>query len=155
LTPSISEARKYPRPKRHDVYSPNRAYVLDVNPDTEEQKVYAAQDRTKALWSFSCRVWHGPFYLSNDGKVVAEVQWYYVDADALGTGNCIVFRSKAGPVKSYRFADLCPDPRRRGWLEGGPLRGRQCVWYARTSQEGDTVSVETTDLYEYTFSLAT
>ena len=56
LTSPQAFATSYGKPERHDVFSRNRAFVLDVNPETRTHTVYDVRDRGKPLWSFSCGV---------------------------------------------------------------------------------------------------
>src|SRR5262245_8637977 len=85
-------ATSYAPPKRRDVYCSNRAFVLDVNPETNVHTVYAADHRTKPLWSFSRPVWHYPFLLSDDGSVVATVAWEHIREEDIANENGVEFR---------------------------------------------------------------
>jgi hypothetical protein len=153
LLPSVCRATSYADPERHDVFSPNRAYVLDVNPKTDRHTVYAVADRSKPLWSFSADVWHAPFFLSNDGKVVAEPAWRHIRVQDVEKATCIRFWNRTGEFKTYSFAEVCPNPRSRGWFEVGPIGGFWRVWYESVTQDGDTLRVMTTESYEHTFSM--
>jgi hypothetical protein len=153
LGQSPANAFKPDSPQRRDVFSPNRAFVLDANPGTGKHIVYAVNDRQTPLWSFSEPLWLGPIFLSNDGQVVAILAWKHVKADGLDGANCVSFWNKAGRMKAYTFGELCPSPRRRGWFEIGPVGSFWRVWYSEARQEGDDLAIETTDLYGYTFSM--
>jgi hypothetical protein len=61
------------RPTRHDVFSPNKRFVLDVNPTTNLHHIYAVQDRTKPLWSFTGRVGWRRFLLADSGQPAARL----------------------------------------------------------------------------------
>src|SRR5262245_25048614 len=95
-------AVKFVEPYRHDVFSRNRAYVLDVNPDTEIHTVYDVRDRTMPLWSFRKRVWHFPFLLSDDGAVVVTVAWEHLDVEDIGESVGVRFWNKGGQFRSYQ-----------------------------------------------------
>lgn len=142
------------RPKRHDVFSPNKQNVLDVNPKTERHNVYAVKDRTTPLWTFSQSVGLGPFFLSDDGKIVVRLAWEFVGVEDLGDMTCIQFRNKDGVFKSYTFAELCPNPARPGLFEPSPAGSFWRKWYYEAEQEPNSLRLQTSDLYEYTFSFA-
>jgi hypothetical protein len=110
-------------PKRHDVFSPNGAFVLDVDPKTKQHSVYAAKDRKTPLWSFTKAVGRGPIFLSDDGEVVAVLNWEYVTVESLEDRDCVEFYSKAGLFKSHPFSEICPNPRRSGFLGTGLWEG--------------------------------
>ena len=129
LTASPALATSYVMPKRHDVFSRNRAYVLDVNPETEVHTVYDARDRTKPLWSFSKPVWHYPFLLSDDGTVVVTVAWKHVQAEDIKESGGVRFWNKDGPFRQYPLADLCPDPPRTQDVGIGPIGDFWRTWY--------------------------
>src|SRR5262245_29093585 len=149
-TPQICGATSYARPIRHDVFSPNRDYVLDVDPETEVHVVYATKDRTKPLWSFSMHVWQAPFLLSNDGAVVATLAWEHIRVQDLDDAQCIEFRNKEGVFKAYSFAELCPNPARTILTGGGPIGGFWRTWYTELDHyHDDTFRVRTTDFFEY------
>ncbi len=154
LTPTPSYATSYAPPERHDVFSPNGLFVLDVDPKTENHTVYKVGDRAKPLWSFSKRVWHYPFLLANDGSVVATLAWEHVRVDDLDDADCVQFWKGSGIFKSYTFAQLCPAPARTSSVGVGPVGVFWRTWYTDLQQDGDTFRVRTTDLFEYTFSLA-
>src|SRR5262245_14701188 len=102
LTVSPCFATSYARPQRHDVYSHNRAFVLDVNPETEVHTVYDVRDRSKPLWSFSKPVWQSPFLLSDTGTVVATLAWKHVKVEHIGEATAVTFWSKDGAFRKHR-----------------------------------------------------
>jgi hypothetical protein len=153
LAPSPCLAYKPAPPERRDVFSPNRLFVLDFNPDTNIHTVYATANRKKPLWSYSAPAWLGPVFLSNDGRVVAVLAWKHVQIDGLGPAECVGFWDRTGKFKSYTFGTLCPEPRSRWFFEVGPVGSFWRVWYSSADQKGDELRVATTDLHEYTFSM--
>ena len=150
---SCAHATSYATPKRHDVFSPNRLFVLDVNPETSVHAVYSTADRSTPLWTFSKRVWHYPFFVSNDGKVVATTAWKHVREDKLATVPCINLWNASGTLRSYGFSEICPSPPPTSWVGVGPIGDSWRTWYTDASQDGDTFTVTTTDWYSFTFSL--
>jgi hypothetical protein len=146
-------ATSYAPPRRHSVYSPNGSYFLDVDPRAETLTVYATADPKTPLWSFSSPIWHGPFYLSNDGRVAAGLAWVHVRVEDVEDAVAVQFWDRTGEFKSYAMADLCPRPRRPLPFAVGPIGGFWRVWYDQAEQVGDTLRVRTTDRYEYLFSL--
>ena len=137
------------RPKRHDVQSWNRMFVLDVDPGAQRLTVFAADKRDKPLWSFKRRVWQEKHFLSNDGKVVAVVTWRFVPADSLGDGVCVEFWDQTGKIREYPFAELCPHPAH--CFFDGPFLWRE--WFSEAEGDGATLRVCTTDEYEYVFAM--
>jgi hypothetical protein len=99
-------------------------------------------------------VWHYPFLLSNDGNVVVTLRWENVLEKHLADGTCIEFWNRDGVFKAYTFAELCPDPARTWICGSGQIGFFVRTWYTQLDQDADTFHVRTTDLYEYTFSLA-
>lgn len=153
LIPVPASAFKPAPPERHDVFSPNRQFVLDVDPKTKTNTVYLVNDRKNPLWSFEGVIWLGPAFLADDGNSVAVISWEHVQVEGLREETCIRFRNKGGLLKSYTFGEICPNPRRQGWFERGPVGSFWRVWYSNAEQKGNLLRVATTDLYEYTFSL--
>jgi hypothetical protein len=140
------------RPTRHDVYSANGAFVLDVDPRAKRLSVYAANNRDKPLWSFDRAVWQETHLLSDDGKVVAVVAWRFVQVSETPDGVCIEFWNDLGMFKKYTFADVCPHPRRY-WLEPGPVGSFWRTWYSEVEGDGAALRVRTTDEFEYVFAM--
>jgi hypothetical protein len=144
------------------VYSPNGVYVLHLNPKTRTHAVCATANSNVSLWSFSKEYFYeSPIFLSNDGKVVAILAWKYMNLDELdeqkrrqfwSKGKCIQFWNSEGEFKSYQFAELCPTPQKKDHWEG-PIGDNGGIWFTQAIQEDDTFRVQTTDSYEYTFSL--
>lgn len=151
LPTSDALAFKPAPPKRHDVFSPNGKFVLDVDPNAKQISVFAADKRDQPLWSFKNWAWSG-HHLSNDGKVVAILHWEFVSVKDLDEGVCVTFLNEAGKLKEHRFADLCPHPRRL-WMEPGPVGSFWRKWYTSASDAEDTLTVCTTDEYEYVFAM--
>ncbi|MEK6238321.1 MAG: hypothetical protein N2C14_26695, partial [Planctomycetales bacterium] len=148
-----AKATKFAEPRRHDVYSRNGKFVLDVNPQTNVHVAHATSDRSKALWSFSKRAGHGPFFLSNDGKTVAIVAWPYVHDKRLPTARCIQFWNASGEFASCQFSEIAPNPAPTSWVGGGPLGDSWRTWYFDIERDGDELTIHTTDLFSLTFSL--
>ena len=98
LSASPIFATSFAMPKRHDVFSQNRSFVLDVNPETSTHTVYDVRDRTKPLWSFSYDVWHFPFLVSDSGQVVAVVDWMYVREQDIAAMAVFLASRRAGNV---------------------------------------------------------
>jgi hypothetical protein len=154
LTAAPAFATSYARPKRHDVLSPNGAFVLDVRPDTKVHTVYAFRDRSKPLWSFSCTVWHFPFLVSDDGRVVATVAWEHIPVQAIVGAKAVRFRNKDGEFRSHLLRDLCPDPPKTKEVGRGPIGDFWRTWYTKVQNDGDTFTIRTTCETEYRFRYA-
>ena len=137
-------ATSYAPPKRHDVYSRNRAFVLDVNPETRSHIVYDVRDRTTALWSFSCGVWHFPFLVSDDGAVVATVGWMHVKAEHIAEADAVTFWNKDGEFRSHPLRDVCPDPPKTRDVGVGPIGEFWRTWYTDVKDHGDSFTILTT-----------
>jgi hypothetical protein len=154
LTASPALATSYSRPVRHDVFSHNRHFVLDVNPKTSVHTVYSVLDRTTPLWSFSCVVWHFPFLLSDDGTVVATVAWEHIWEQHVATEDAVTFWNKDGVFRTHPLRDLCPDPPRTRDVGVGPIGDFWRTWYKEVSDDGDSFAICTTRGVEYRFRFA-
>lgn len=140
LIASPGYATSYGRPERHDVFSKNRAFVLDVNPETGLHRVFDVRDRTKPLWGMAFWVWHFPILLSDDGTVVATLAWKYVRVQDIDETEAITFWNKDGAFRSHLLSDLCPDPMP---AHGGPVGDFWRSWLSDVSSNGDSLSVRT------------
>ncbi len=140
------------RPVRHDIFSRSAAFVLDVDPEAERFTVYASDKRDQPLWGFSSGVWQEKHFLSDDGKVVAIVDWRYVQVDSLNDTVCVEFWNRNGKFREYTYAELCPAPARSYPFEG-PVGFFWRKWYSEVESTGDTLRVRTTDEFEYIFAL--
>jgi hypothetical protein len=147
-------ASSYARPERHDVFSHNQAFVLDVNPETKVHTVYDARDRTKPLWSFSMPVWHFPFLLSNDGRVIVTVTSMYVKAEDIAESVGVRFWNRDSEFRTYPLRDLCPDPPKTQDVGVGPIGGFWRTWYTDVNDDGEAITIRTTCDVEYRFRLA-
>ncbi|MBY0461392.1 MAG: hypothetical protein K2V38_29090 [Gemmataceae bacterium] len=154
LAASPALATSYARPERHDVYSHNRAFVLDVNPETRTHTVYDVRDRSKPLWSFSCGVWHFPFLLSDDGQVAATVGWKHVREQDIAEADAVTFWNKGGEFRSHALRDLCPDPPRTQDVGVGPIGAFWRTWYTEVEDHGDSFTIRTTVGIAYRFRYA-
>jgi hypothetical protein len=144
LTASPAFATSYGAPIRRDVYSPNGRFVLDVNPETKTHTVYNVRDRAEALWSFSAPVWQAPFFLSNDGTVVVELEWRHVKIEHLAELSGITFRNRQGIFREHRITDLCPDPPKTQDVGVGPIGDFWRTWYTEVDQDDEIVTLRTT-----------
>jgi hypothetical protein len=136
------------------VFSRNRAFVLDVNPDTKVHTVYDVRDRSKPLWSFSYVVWHFPFLVSDDGQVVATVDWQHIHEKNIETAEAVTFWNKEGSFRSHALRDLCPDPPRTQDVGPGPIGQFWRTWYTDVFDLGDSFALRTTRGVEYRFRYA-
>lgn len=144
------------KPERHDVFSHNRAFVLDVNPDTKTHTVYDVRDRTKPLWSFSCPVglYQDPFLLSDDGQVVATIAARYISVERVANAKAVTFWNKGGEFRSHGLRDLCPDPPKTWDVGGGPIGDFWRTWYTEVEAHGGSFSIYTTRGVECRFQFA-
>lgn len=152
---SSAGATTFVQPERHDVYSPNKRFVMDVDPETEVHNIYAVADRSQPLWSFSQPVWHGEWYLANDGAVAATLSWRFVQQDRVKQADGVRFWNAGGNFRSYGLVELAPQPAITSWggLGPGPIGSFWRTWYTDAEQTNDTFRLVTTDCYAYTFSL--
>src|SRR5947209_15477956 len=121
LATAQAEGYSPARPVRHDVPSPNRAFVLDVDPAAKRLTVYATGDRTRPLWAFDRPVWQEQHFLSDDGRVVAVVSWRFVQVDDVASAAGVEFWGRAGRFRAFPVGELCPDPATLGMLGFGPV----------------------------------
>jgi len=139
-------------PMQHDVFSPNHRFVLDVNPASNEQRLYASEDRSNALWSFTEDVWQETFYVADDGESVAVVYWCFCRVERTGPAVRIVGRK--GTLFTYSTAQLCSAPYTTEQVVG-PIGDFWRRWLHRSWQVGSALVLSTVDGHEYRFSLAT
>jgi hypothetical protein len=117
VSPSPCFAKKLP-PQPRQVFSPNKAFFLVVDPQTRVHIVYASRDRSRSLWSLSCSPLD-VILLSDDGKVVVTVDQQSVrgpvrigggpEAVDLARPVSIRFWNRDGVFKTCSSKDLWPD----------------------------------------------
>lgn len=151
LVASPANAYSPAKPHRHDVFSRNGLYVLDVDPIAEVNTVYSIADRTRPIWSFPGKLWLGRGCLSNDGKVVIIVNWPFVTEEHLATAFAVEFRNKDGVFRSYLVRELVPDPPLTQNIGPGPIGDFWRTWYSEVNDDGDEFSLQTTGIYNYRF----
>lgn len=150
---STTLATSYGPPKRQELYSENRKFLLVVDPETEIHKISPASDPESTSWEFQLRVWHFPFVLSNDGKTVAVVAWKHVQEEALNTEDCITFFSADGTKTGVSFKDVYPDPPKTSAVGVGPIGDFWRTWYQSVESKGDLLVIHTTGGGEAIFEL--
>src|SRR4051812_34432358 len=96
LTGSTASAYSVAPPRRQAVFSPNRAFVLDADPDAKVNTVYSTADRATPLWSFPGVLWVSDVNLSNDGAVVAVVSWPFIQERSLPGDGAVSFYNRDG-----------------------------------------------------------
>jgi hypothetical protein len=136
-------------PVRHDVFSRNRKFVLDVDPDTKIHVIYDRHDQKKPLWSFSCKVGSFLFLLSDDGQVVAAVAEEHVQKERIPHTDAVTFWNKDGKFRSYPLQDLCPDPPMNPYKGDGPMDSSSRTWYVGVKGDGDSFTIKTTTWVGY------
>jgi len=144
-------AYKPASPVRHEVFSPNGEFVLDVDPAAERLTAYATGDRQTALWSFNRHVWQEQHFLSDDGQTVGLVTWRFVQVDELVDGVCVEFWNRTGRFREYTFSELCPNPSE--FWEMCPVGDFWRKWYTDVDSDGTTLRVWTTDEFKFVFAL--
>ena len=150
LVASPASAYSPAKPHRHDVFSQNGLYVLDVDPIAEVNTVYSVADRTRPIWSFPGKLGLRGC-LSNDGKVVIIVNWPFVTEEHLATAFALEFRNKGGVFRSYLVRELVPDPPLTQDIGPGPFGDFWRTWYTEVNDHGDEFSIQTTGTYDYRF----
>lgn len=146
-------ATSYGKPKRQLIYSPNGEFVLAVNPETERHIIKAASEPETEIWSFSRRVWHFPFFLSNDGQTAAVVEWRHVRKESLAERDCVTFYQADGSEKGIPFEDVYPSPPRTSLVTIGPAGYFWRTWYHDVEKNGDLFTIATTGGGSATFDL--
>jgi hypothetical protein len=92
-----------------EVNSPNRTFVLVVDPRSNNHYIYRASKRTTSLWSFS-EAAEDVYLLSNDGEVVVSLHAPYVHVNHVNKTTCITMRRADGVFKTFAMSEICPDP---------------------------------------------
>ena len=131
------------KPRSTEVYSPNGQFVLTLDPEHEEQPVYAADDRATPIWTLKQSMWHQGFHLSSDGRVVAVVAWHYVQIDSYG-GGAVRFFDANGPLRTHSFEDLCREPYTTDEIVGPVGEFWRC-WLWKETATGNELVVHTVD----------
>jgi hypothetical protein len=150
----VCNAQDHPVPQNYKAATPDGHYGLEVNVETGRHTLYDLQSGAKPLWSFQRPVTDEQFFLSTDGRVVAVLAPQEVSVQDLRQAPCIQFWNETGVFRSYAFSEICPAPLERT-IAGIDTFRRQ--WYLDAWRPGpdnwDAFCLETTDLYEFTFSL--
>lgn len=141
-------------PVRHDVFSGNGLFVLDVDPANGNHVMYEASDRSRPLWSFTTRVWHEPLVAADDGKTVARLAWSHVTIEQMKTHHSVAFWDASGESKAHSFAEVCPDPLHAGVPGPAPMGDFWRTWLYDLHVDGSRLRVETTGRSGTTFSLS-
>jgi hypothetical protein len=147
-------ATSYAPPERHDVFSKNHAFVLDVNPQTQVHTIYATETRDKPLWTFSEPVGHAPILLSDDGTVVATIAWKHIKEENIPVAAGVQFWNKDGLFRSYSLRELCSNPPRTQDVGLGPVGEFWHTWYREATDGGDRFWLRTTtgSVFEFRFA---
>jgi len=140
------------RPKPQDVFSPNGKFVLALDPDRATQPVFAASDRSEALWVLAMQPWLGEYYLSDDAKVVAVVAWEFVKEENLAKDG-ITFYGPHGRILGFSIDQLCHDPYTTRQVIG-PVGDFWRRWLWKERAEGGDVIVHTVDGNVLRFNVA-
>jgi len=147
-------ATSYARPQAHNVYSPNRAFFLAVNPYTETHEIFKTKDSDTPLWYFKKKVWHFPFLVSNDGNKVATVEWKHIELEDLDSSGIQIW-TKNGVIKSIKIRELCPDPpKAEKIMMEAPVNDKVHTWYYEVKSNGETFTIKTTCMDKFEISLA-
>jgi hypothetical protein len=123
------------------VFSPNGAYVLDVDPVREVNTVYAAGDRTKPLWSFPEHLWLQSVLLSDDGETVVVLKSEFIKAESIKAADGVMLIKRDGEFRRYGVAELCPYPRRTVDVGIGPVGDFWRTWYSDVSNDGKVTAM--------------
>lgn len=146
-------ATSYAMPQAHNVYSPNKAFFLIVNPKNNTHTIRSAKNSEKILWHFKKEVWHYPFLVSNNGNTVATIAWKHVGEDNLDSTGVQIW-NKNGVIKSIKIKDLCPNPPQTEKLDViGPIGEAWRTWYYEVRSNGETFTIKTTRMDKFEISL--
>ena len=138
--PCWAHATSYAKPRPRCVNSPNGKYFVRIDPNTQNHEIFAVGSDT-ALWSFSRRVWHDDYFVSNDGELVAWVAWRHCSIERVNDPAFIVY-SRDGIAVSHSYRDLCNPKRRLPW-DIGPIGNFWRVWRKESGMSGDTITINT------------
>lgn len=136
-------ATSYVEPTVRNVRSPNGKFFVHIDPATMKHDVYAV-GMSEPIWSFSRRVWHDGYFVSNNGDLVAWVAWRHCCVQDIKEPAIIVY-SSSGIAASYSYAAVCT-PRRRFPWDAGPIGDDWRVWRGESEMRGDMIDIDTVGL---------
>ena len=137
---------------RHDVFSRNGLYVLDVNPEAQSNTVYLASDRSRPLWSCpgALKTIVRKTLLADNGAVVAMIGGGDVTQDDLSGAEGIRLVDRNGATRSHRIVEFNTRP---AFSYG--CGGNQAIWYDDVVDHGDRFAIVMKDGTVHTFDYST
>lgn len=107
---AIAHADTYATFTTKRFFSPNNRYVVEVLPD-KRATLYVNQRRLQKIWSRTLPELPARLFISNDGKRVVVVDFYYGNGSS-ASANVIVFLDEAGnPTASYALGQIANLPK--------------------------------------------
>lgn len=147
----VAGATSYGPPEKHDVRSPDGAFVLHVDPSAQRITVARSDAAATPLWSLERKIGFETYFLAPGGQRVAAVTWQFVQVDNLGDP-AVEILDGGGRVTYWSVEDLIAQPPR---IRGvGPIGSFWRRWLASAHQEGDELIVETAGVHRYRFAIA-
>lgn len=153
VLPTYVHAFSVADPKPRDVFSANGEFVLTLDPHTEEQPVFASDDRTQPLWVVESGYGFQDFYLSDDGALVVEIHWMFVQIDDYGRTAVGIHRA-SGETSSFTYEQLCPEPLTTNEIQG-PVGDFWRRWLWTSTRVENELTIHTVDGFVHRFDLQT
>lgn len=126
---SVTFATSYAPSEPKKIYSLNKNYYIDFNPNNHMQKVLKVtnNNQSKTLWSFKYNTEYGDeLFVSNDGKHVFVIRSKFVKLEDLHKSAVLIFNPH-GIQTHYTYNHLSK-PRKYHSREVGPIGDFWRVW---------------------------
>jgi hypothetical protein len=138
---------------RHEIYSQNRLFVLDVDPEANRNTIYPTADRTRRLWSFDGVLTNDvkQILLANDGAVVALIGGGDVIINDRSGAEGIRLIDRFGATRLHRMAE----PRGKPTPGSYGCSGGVASWYSESIDHGDWFVIRTLDGKKHPFDYTT
>lgn len=137
---------------RHEVFSKNGAFVLDVNPEAQCNTVYAAADRTRPVWSFPgiLKTDIRKILVADNGLVVALIGSSNVGEAELSRSEGVRLIGHDGRSRSHRIIEFYREPSFSYGCGNSYIN-----WFEDVTDQGDRFVIRTTEGKEYTLDYTT
>ncbi len=136
---SVAFATSYAPADAKKIYSLNKYYYIDFNPNQKQQNVMQENNK-KPLWSFNVDNQLGDeFFISNDGKHAYVIRSKFVKIDDLNTPAILIFSPKG--KTQYTYSQL-GKPRVYRYREVGPIGDFWRVWRGDVDVKPDGLHIQ-------------
>jgi len=142
LVPMFAFGTKYRSPQQQTVYSENKVYFVQLDPVSDKQSIFSANDSKTPLWSFKQQVGQGEYFISTNGSVVTYVAWKFCRKQDLKNPAVVIYYQD-GHSQKYSYKQLS-QPRKYKLGEVGPIGDFWRIWRDKAYVKKDKLFIETT-----------